>query len=99
MGKTTQMLTRKFHGTYKSRFLFTTALWSIGGSVAGIFVGVVLIGMHGWTIISTAIWLPFGFFIGLISGGFSYIVYGSMYQLMTGLEPPITRNFFERQNE
>ena len=99
MEKTTQMLTRKFRGTYKSRFLFATALWSIGGSVAGFFVGAVLVGMLGWTIIGSAIWLPFGFFTGLISGGFGYIFYGSMYQLMTGLEPPITRNFFERHNE
>ncbi|MEE9507714.1 MAG: hypothetical protein V3V44_00365 [Anaerolineales bacterium] len=99
MGKTLQMLTRKFRGTNKSRFLFTTAMWSFGGGVAGIFVGAVLVGMYGWTIIGAAIWLPFGFFTGLISGGFSYIVYGSMYLLMTGLEPPVTRNFFERHND
>ena len=55
--------------------LLRFASWVFGGMVGGVVVGLVLVWIYGWSLLSFGFWLGFGLFVGALSGGTSFVIY------------------------
>jgi hypothetical protein len=66
----------------------TSALWAAGGSIGGIVLGVVLVALHGFSIVSLSFWFSVGILIGAISGFISFLFYGLSYRILKRKDPP-----------
>ncbi|MCB8979919.1 MAG: hypothetical protein H6657_21115 [Ardenticatenaceae bacterium] len=49
--------------------------WSAGGMIGGLFVGLTLANIYGWTLLSATFWIGFGLLVGAMSGGISFLLY------------------------
>jgi len=71
------------------RSYFRTAVaWAAGGSIGGIVVGLVLVALHGFSIISLSFWFSVGILIGAFAGFLSFLLYGMGYRVLKGRDTP-----------
>jgi hypothetical protein len=71
------------------RSYFRTAiLWAAMGSIGGIVLGLVLVALHGFSIVSLSFWFSVGILIGAVSGFISFLFYGIGYRILKGKDPP-----------
>jgi hypothetical protein len=73
--------------TFRSYFR-TAALWAAGGSVGGILIGLVLVALHGFSIVSLSFWFSVGILIGAGAGFISFLLYGMGYRIFKGRDTP-----------
>ncbi len=71
-------------------------LWAAAGSVAGIAIGLVLVALHGFSMLSLSFWLSVGILTGAIAGFISFFLYGISYRMIKRKEPP---QIFHLDNE
>jgi hypothetical protein len=69
-------------------YLRTAAFWAAGGSVGGILVGLVLVALHGFSIVSLSFWFSVGILIGAGAGFLSFLLYGMGYRILKGRDTP-----------
>jgi hypothetical protein len=69
-------------------YLRTAAVWAALGSVGGIVLGLVLVALHGFSIVSLSFWFSVGILIGAVAGFLSSIFYGLGYRILKRKSPP-----------
>jgi len=73
----------------------TAVLWAAGGSIGGIVIGLVLVALHGFSIVSLSFWFSVGILVGAIAGFLSFILYGMGYRILKGKDTPHLLRFSE----
>jgi len=73
----------------------TAALWAAGGTIGGIVVGLVLVALHGFSIVSLSFWFSVGILIGAIAGFISFLFYGMGYRVLKGRDTPHLLHYSE----
>jgi hypothetical protein len=71
------------------RLLQPAALWAAVGSIVGIAIGIVLVALHGFSIVSLSFWFSVGILIGAVAGFLSFFLYSLGYWLFKKTEPPV----------
>jgi hypothetical protein len=51
--------------------------------VGGIGVGIALVTIYGWSLLSVGFWLGFGLLVGALGGGISFLIYQAIRALTT----------------
>ena len=51
------------------------ALWVFDGMVGGLVVGLILVGIYGWSLLSVGFWLGFGLLVVALSGGTGFVIH------------------------
>lgn len=69
-------------------YLRTAVLWAAGGSIGGIVIGLVLVALHGFSIVSLSFWFSVGILIGTCAGFLSFLLYSMGYRLLKGRDTP-----------
>jgi hypothetical protein len=69
-------------------YLRTAVLWAAGGSIGGIVVGLILVALHGFSIVSLSFWFSVGILIGFGAGFLSFLFYGMGYWILKGRHNP-----------
>jgi hypothetical protein len=77
------------------RYFRTATLWAAGGSIGGIVIGIVLVAMHGFSIVSLSFWFSVGILIGAVAGFLSFLLYGIGYRILKGRDTPHLLNYSE----
>jgi len=63
-------------------------LWAAAGSIAGIAIGLVLVALHGFSILSLSFWFSVGILTGAVAGFISFFLYAISYRVIKRKEPP-----------
>lgn len=66
----------------------TAAVWAAGGSIGGIVVGIVLVALHGFYIVSLSFWFSVGILVGACAGFLSFLLYGMAYRILKRKDTP-----------
>jgi heme O synthase-like polyprenyltransferase len=69
-------------------YIQTAVVWASVGSIGGIGVGLVLVALHGFSIISLSFWFSVGILTGAVAGFLSFIFYAIGYRILKRKEPP-----------
>ena len=69
-------------------YLQPAALWAAVGSIAGIAIGIILVALHGFSVVSLSFWFSVGILIGAVAGFLSFFLYNLGYRLFKKKEPP-----------
>lgn len=71
------------------RSYFRTAIvWAAAGSIGGIGIGLVLVALHGFSIVSLSFWFSVGILTGAVAGFTSFTFYGIGYRILKRKDPP-----------
>jgi hypothetical protein len=73
----------------------TAALWAAGGSIGGIVIGLILVALHGFSIVSLSFWFSVGIIIGACAGFLSFLLYGTCYRIFKGRDTPHLLHYSE----
>lgn len=66
----------------------TAVVWAAGGSIGGIAVGIVLVALHGFYIVSLSFWFSVGILVGACAGFLSFFLYGIGYRILKRKDTP-----------
>lgn len=77
--------------TINQSIILRFTFWVLGGMVGGLVVGLTLVGIYGWSLLSVSFWLGFGLLVGALSGGVSFVIYRATYGVIFYKESPYTK--------
>jgi uncharacterized protein YacL len=75
----------------------TSALWAAVGSIGGIVVGLVLVALHGFYIVSLSFWFSVGILTGAVAGFISFFLYSLGYRILKKKEPPLLIHTYKQE--